>query len=135
MSETPTPVAVGLIVQDGHVLMGERRPEKIYPLHWEFPGGKLEPTEDALQALQRELREELAIDVLDAEEWHNEVASYSNGMTYDITYFVVRDWSGEPHNHEFHRVEWISDEMLPTLLHLSGNENVLDRLIREGIPR
>ena len=132
---TPISVAVALLLKDGCVLMGERRTDKIYPLHWEFPGGKLEADETAVQALRRELREELDIDIMDAEEWFSEVATYSNGITYDISYFLVREWKGEVYNREFNQVGWINSELLPTLQHLSGNANILDRLSREGIPR
>ena len=55
-------------------------------------------------------------------------------MTYAVSYFLVRAWNGEISNMEFNRVKWISKEMLPTLLHLSGNKAVLDRLMQEGIP-
>jgi 8-oxo-dGTP diphosphatase len=130
----PIKVAVALLLKDGCVLMGERRPEKVYPLHWEFPGGKLEDGETATEAMKRELQEELAIDIQDAEEFMSEVATYSNGMTYDIRYYLVRSWHGEVKNQEFHRVLWVSNEALPTLLHLSGNKNILDRFAHEGIP-
>ncbi len=131
---TFTPVAVGLLLRDGCVLMGERQPEKVYPLHWEFPGGKLEANESALGALRRELREEIGVEIEDAEEWFSEIHTYSNGMTYDVTYFLVRSWHGEIINKEFHRVKWISDAVLPTLLHLSGNKRILEQLMSGGIP-
>ncbi|HWF44363.1 MAG TPA: NUDIX domain-containing protein [Candidatus Kapabacteria bacterium] len=130
----PITVAVALIVRDGRVLMGERRPDKVYPLHWEFPGGKLEANETSYEALRRELHEELAIQIGHAEEWYAEIATYSNGMTYDLRYFLVRDWDGEIQNLEFNRLLWVSYEMLPTLTHLSGNQNILERIEREGIP-
>lgn len=128
-------VAVGLLVKNGSVLMGERKPDKIYPLHWEFPGGKLEENESALDALRRELREELGIEIQDAEEWFSEIVTYSNGITYDISFFLVRSWQGKITNHEFHKLEWISEAILPTLLHLSGNQRILEQLMREGIPQ
>lgn len=131
----PVLVAVGLLVKNGCVLMGERKPDKIYPLHWEFPGGKLEKGESTVDAVQRELREELGIEIKDSEEWFSEIATYSNGITYDISFFLVRSWQGEIMNHEFNRLEWISEATLPTLLHLSGNQRILERLMREGIPR
>src|ERR1039457_3254846 len=56
-------IAVALILKDGCVLMGERRADKGYPLHWEFPGGKLEFGEMDFDALRRELKEELSIEV------------------------------------------------------------------------
>ena len=128
-------VAVALILRDGCILMGERRADKVYPLHWEFPGGKLETGETAIGALRRELFEELAIEINVAEFWMSEIAEYSNGMTYDVSYFLVREWKGEISNQrEFNRIEWVSNETLLLRIHLSGNANVVDRLEREGIP-
>jgi 8-oxo-dGTP diphosphatase len=128
-------VAVALILKDGCVLMGERRADKVYPLHWEFPGGKLELGETTIDALRRELNEELAIEITDAEYWMSEIAEYSNGMTYDISYFLVREWRGEISNvREFNQIEWVSKTKLPLRKHLSGNANVIERLEREGIP-
>jgi 8-oxo-dGTP diphosphatase len=135
MSEAGIGVAVALLVKDGYVLMGERKQEKVYPLHWEFPGGKIELGETPLEALTRELREELDIKIGDAELWFSECASYSNGMTYNISYFLVHSWQGEILNREFNQLTWVNTEMLPTLLHLSGNANILNRLMQEGIPR
>jgi 8-oxo-dGTP diphosphatase len=134
MSDTPIAVAVGLLVRDDRVLMGERRPGKVYPLHWEFPGGKIEYGETPLEALARELREELAIEIVDGELWFSETAHYSNGETYYIEYYVVRQWAGDVINHEFRSIRWISLETLPMLQHLSGNARILERLQREGIP-
>jgi 8-oxo-dGTP diphosphatase len=131
---TPIKVAVALLLKDGCVLMGERKPHKVYPLHWEFPGGKLEDGESHFDALQRELSEELGIDIAEAEEWMSEVATYSNGMTYDIRYFLVRSWQAEIDNREFNQILWVSNKTLPTLLHLSGNKNILERLYTDGIP-
>jgi 8-oxo-dGTP diphosphatase len=134
MSNEPVQVAVALMVRDGCVLMGERKREKIYPLHWEFPGGKIEVGETILHALRRELFEELGVEVTNAEMYFSETATYSNGVTYAISYFLVREWDREIVNLEFNSVEWISEALLPTLLHLSGNKAILDRLMREGIP-
>jgi mutator protein MutT len=57
-------VAVGVIVDaQGRVLVARRAHEQHLGGLWEFPGGKLEPGERAEQALYRELKEELAIEV------------------------------------------------------------------------
>ncbi len=134
MSAEAVRVVVALLVRERSVLMGERRPDKVYPLHWEFPGGKIEMGETETEALHRELQEELGIKIADSELYCSEIATYSNGITYAISYFLVREWQGEIVNMEFNRVQWVSKELLPTLLHLSGNKTILDRLMREGIP-
>ena len=58
-------VAVGVIVGADQQILIARRPPGVHQGNlWEFPGGKLEPGESALTALQRELKEELDIDVV-----------------------------------------------------------------------
>lgn len=54
-------VAVGVIYKTGRILIDKRKPEGLLGGLWEFPGGKKEPGESLEAALQREVREELAI--------------------------------------------------------------------------
>ena len=51
------------IIQDGGRVFATQRGYGSYKDFWEFPGGKMEPGETPQQALARELKEELAIDV------------------------------------------------------------------------
>ena len=56
-------VVAALIRDRGQVLLTQRRPGRHLGLSWEFPGGKVEAGEDDEQALRRELREELGVEV------------------------------------------------------------------------
>ena len=56
-------VACALVDTDKRVLIAQRPEGKTLAGLWEFPGGKLEPGERPEQALIRELREEIGIEV------------------------------------------------------------------------
>ena len=53
-------VVAAFIERRGRVLLSQRRADQSFPLAWEFPGGKVEPGEELISALVREIREELA---------------------------------------------------------------------------
>lgn len=56
-------VVCGIISKDDKIFIARRKPEKDLGGYWEFPGGKLENDEDPISALQRELLEELGMEV------------------------------------------------------------------------
>lgn len=56
-------VTCGLIFSEDKVFLCRRNPEKSLGGYWEFPGGKVEPQESLKACLERELQEELDMDV------------------------------------------------------------------------
>jgi 8-oxo-dGTP diphosphatase len=56
-------VVCGIIWKDGQVFIASRSPEKSMGAYWEFPGSKVEENEKEEIALERELKEELDIEV------------------------------------------------------------------------
>ena len=60
----PVVDVVGAFIRDGDcVLMSQRPEDKAQAGLWEFPGGKIEPGETPEEALARECREELALEI------------------------------------------------------------------------
>ena len=57
-------VVCAIVEQHGRVLLTQRSEQMREPMLWEFPGGKLEAGETEQQALVREIREELSIEIL-----------------------------------------------------------------------
>jgi 8-oxo-dGTP diphosphatase len=55
-------VSAGILIEQGRVLLTQRKKGSHLAGAWEFPGGKVEPGEDPREALARELREELGIE-------------------------------------------------------------------------
>ena len=56
-------VSAGLVMYDGKLLIAQRKKGKSLEYKWEFPGGKREAGESLEECLQRELQEELHLDV------------------------------------------------------------------------
>jgi len=56
-------VAAAVIKNNGKVLIAQRPASYHMGLKWEFPGGKIEPGEDAASCLKREIKEELDLDI------------------------------------------------------------------------
>ena len=56
-------VSCAIIEKDGLVLVAQRSEVMSLPLKWEFPGGKLDPHENAADCLSREIKEELGVDI------------------------------------------------------------------------
>ncbi len=130
-------VAVGIILRNGSVLACQRKKTAKYALKWEFPGGKLEPGETPQHALQRELREELAIDAIIGEELFRQEWVYTEGTdnpqrdgAFRVFYFLVREFEGEIENHAFEQLKWVEPRDLLTLDILEGNRDAVQRLIQ-----
>lgn len=123
-------VAVGILLQaDGRFLLTSRPPGKVYAGYWEFPGGKLEAGEDVLQALARELQEELGISVRDACCWRTEIVDYPHALVR-LNFCKVTRWEGVLQMREGQSCAW---QDLPVQVHpvLPGTVPVLQWLSQE----
>ena len=59
----PIRVVAAVIAHEGRYLITQRRPTAVLPLLWEFPGGRVEPGENDTDALKREVRHRLSVEV------------------------------------------------------------------------
>jgi 8-oxo-dGTP diphosphatase len=98
-------VAGVLIDAVGRVLLAQRPPGKHLAGMWEFPGGKLEPSEGAVQALRRELHEEIGIELMTAEPMIRIPWRYADrDMLLDA--WRVSGWLGSVHSREGQDLRW-----------------------------
>jgi 8-oxo-dGTP diphosphatase len=56
-------VTAALIIEEGKILVTQRKEDSSHALLWEFPGGKVKEGEEPREALRRELKEELDVQV------------------------------------------------------------------------
>lgn len=104
-------VAGALADWDGRILIA-KRPEKVHQGgRWEFPGGKLDPGETPLQALSRELEEELGIQVGDARALIRVHHDYGDRhILLDV--YRVTAYRGEPHGREGQPLDWVHPDAM-----------------------
>ena len=108
----PLHVAVGVILDaQCRILITRRAAHSHQGGLWEFPGGKIETGESLVQALSRELLEELGIVITVAEPLLQIPHDYSDkSVLLDVC--VVRGFSGQAQGLEGQPLRWVSAEEL-----------------------
>jgi 8-oxo-dGTP diphosphatase len=126
----PLHVLVGLIRDArGRWLVNQRRPGTDLAGFWEFPGGKRHADESPLDALRRELGEELGIDVLAAEPWLELVHDYPE-KTVRLDVWRVLDYRGEVDAREGQALDWVAAARLAALPLLPADLPIVEALLR-----
>jgi 8-oxo-dGTP diphosphatase len=120
-------VVAAVIEREGRILICQRRGGR-HALKWEFPGGKIEPGEDARSALARELREELQIEATIGALLHIETFHYADGPAIHLEFYRVTDFSGEPVNLQFEQIVWEAPHNLPAYDFLEGDIEFVKKL-------
>jgi 8-oxo-dGTP diphosphatase len=106
-------VAVALVDVDGRVLLAQRPPGKSMAGLWEFPGGKVQADETPEQALIRELKEELDIDVAEACLAPLTFASHRYPAFHLLMpLYVCRRWNGDVTAREGQKLAWVRPQRL-----------------------
>ncbi len=100
-----------LILDDGQLLIQQRRSGTDCAGQWEFPGGKLEQGETAEQALVRELQEELNITISTPQFLICLEHNYEHADVSLHTYMIY-DWLGEPEGLEEQKIVWDRPDVL-----------------------
>jgi 8-oxo-dGTP diphosphatase len=103
-------VVAAVIARDGKYLITQRRPNAVLPLLWEFPGGRVEEGETDQQALVREIRHRLGVELEVGECIGFESHGYDRYHVYLYTY-DCRIAGGTLEPRAVHAFEWVkSDE-------------------------
>lgn len=125
----PLLVTAAILKQDDQILL-TRRPEGTrHAGLWEFPGGKLDAEESPQEGLQRELREELGIEVHVGEVFDVVYYRYDWGAVLLLAYHCQR-LSGEIRNLEVAEHRWVAPADLGAYPILPADMPLIQRLQR-----
>lgn len=114
-------VVAALILRGSQVLICQRRADQPMALKWEFPGGKVEAGESLVEALRRELNEELGIEATIGESVTRIRHNYKNGGAVDLAFFAVHSYQGELENRIFKEFRWAELRDLPSFDFLAAD--------------
>ena len=119
-------VVAAVLIKEGRLFATQRG----YGPHkdgWEFPGGKVEPGEDQRDAIRREMREELAVEIEAGEELPEVVMDYPEFRIH-LHCFLCSLLSGELTLLEHEAARWLSREELASVPWLPADQKVIELL-------
>jgi len=132
-------VVAGALIENGAVLLVHRRPtRRAYPDLWDLPGGHVEAGESELQALAREIREELGVHIV--AESSSRLGDFDAGNGEDAVHvgvWQVGDWVGTPTNRapdEHDDIAWVGISELDGLPLAHGDVAALVRSLPKTDP-
>lgn len=129
MNDDVVHVAVGVIQNVNGDILIAKRPDHVHQGGlWEFPGGKVDLNESVEAALQRELNEELNIQVTDAAPLITIPHDYEDKHVY-LDVYLVTGFDGSPHGKEGQEIKWVPLINLKQYSFPEANKPVLKALM------
>ncbi|MFL3014065.1 MAG: (deoxy)nucleoside triphosphate pyrophosphohydrolase [Candidatus Neomarinimicrobiota bacterium] len=122
------PVSSAIIIKNGKILIGLRSKKDQGGGLWEFPGGKIELEESDVNAIIRELKEELGINAIVEQKVMQYVHKYKNTL-YDISFFEINSFNGEVKMNVHDEIKWIDLSNLKDYVFISGDLLFIDKLL------
>ncbi len=108
-------IAIAALVMDSKILLAHRHPRRRwYPNCWDLIGGHIEAGESPEQALRRECREEIAVDLVKMRPLEIKLCD----PNLEPHAFLVTAWRGTPFNaapEEHDALQWFGASDLPEL--------------------
>ena len=126
----PKVVVGGLIYQNEKILICQRKEEGDHPLKWEFPGGKLKENENNQEALKRELKEELSIEINEMIYFDEYLYEYKKlSKILKLVFFQIFQFEGEIQNKVHQQLKWIDISKLGDYDFLEGDLKIINKVM------
>lgn len=124
-------VVAAIIEKDGKILICRRAENKTRALKWEFPGGKIEPGETPEQAVLRECREELDVDLCVKGEFMRVLHSYPD-IEIQLTVFRTALIGSDPRCIEHKEIRFVYPSELADFELCPADITVAEKIISEA---
>jgi mutator protein MutT len=124
-------VVAAIIRRAEKILITRRRDHVHLAGLWEFPGGKVEDGESLRSALQREIREELGIDVVVGDEFFTVEHEYST-KSVRLHFFNCTILRGEPQRLDVADLQWVETAALPDFEFPPADVELIRKLVSAG---
>ena len=124
-------VVGAIIIKDEKILCAQRGNTKVLASLWEFPGGKIEEGETPREALERELVEELRIEVAVAKtDFEQTSYEYDFGQV-NLTTFLCTLTKGTPQLTEHTAIQWLKPSELASLEWAPADIPAVEKLMKQ----
>ena len=124
-------VVAALIWDGGRFMICQRPAHKARGLLWEFVGGKVESGETPEEALIRECREELNVEIEPGSIYCRLVHEYPD-LTILLTLYNARIIDGTPQKLEHNDIRWISVSQIDDYIFCPADKQILE-MLKNGI--
>lgn len=121
-------VVAAVIERGGRYLITRRRPSAVLPLLWEFPGGRVEHDENHEDALKREVRHRLGVEIR-VSELMNFVSHRYERYIVELHLFACEISAGELKPHHVHELRWVQSDELDSIDFTPADEISMNQLL------
>ena len=119
----PINVVAAIIKKKSSYFIAQRNKEKYMGLKWEFPGGKVDPGETLIEALSREIHEELNINIRVHEKLAQEKYK-DNEINIVLHYFLCSIIDGTIKLNEHEAMKWVEKKDFDKYDFVEGDGNI-----------
>lgn len=122
-------VAAGIVWHNNQILISERKAGQHLAGYWEFPGGKINPGETPIECLQRELLEEIGIQINHIVLFSEKVFQYPEKRVH-LFFYSCELATGVAQALDVEQIKWVFPNELSQFNFAPANQEVIQRILQ-----